>query len=96
MKFLSIYYFACLSVCPLVLNKRQNGWTDRDNIFCGTSCSPRAGLCMIEFSKFASIKVLFLKILKTHEIYLGNRRNFVCYWFYNVHKRTIKIEDVKA
>ena len=34
----------CLSVCLFVSNKRQNGWTDRAQIFCGTSCDPREGL----------------------------------------------------
>ena len=50
----SIYKFGlsvCLSVCPFVSNKRQNGWTDRPHIFCGTSHDPREGLWMIEFSK---------------------------------------------
>ena len=28
--------FACLYVCPFVSKKRQNGWTDPDQIFCGT------------------------------------------------------------
>ena len=31
--------------------KRQNGWTDRVQIFCGTSRDPREGLWMIKFSK---------------------------------------------
>ena len=34
----------CLSVCLFVSNKRQNGLTDRAQIFCGTSRDPREGL----------------------------------------------------
>ena len=55
-------YFACLSVCPFVSNKRQNGWTDRVKICCGTSRDPKEGLWMIEFSRFASNKIRFSKI----------------------------------
>ena len=35
---------ACLFVCLFVSNKRQNDWTDRAQIFCGTSRDPREGL----------------------------------------------------
>ena len=51
---LSIYKFGlsvCLSVCLFVSNKRQNGWTDRAQIFCGTSRDPREGLWMIKILK---------------------------------------------
>jgi len=41
---LSVLVFVCLSVCLFVSNKRQNGWTDRAQIFCGTSRDPREGL----------------------------------------------------
>ena len=34
----------CLFVCLFVSNKRQNGLTDRAQIFCGTSRKPREGL----------------------------------------------------
>ena len=37
-----------VSVCLFVSNKRQNGWTDPAQIFCGTSRDPREGLWMIE------------------------------------------------
>ena len=37
-------YFACLSVCPFVSNKRQNDWIDRAKILCGTSNNLREGL----------------------------------------------------
>ena len=43
----SIYKFG-LSVCLFVSNKRQNGWTDRAQIFCGTSRDHREGLRMIK------------------------------------------------
>ena len=55
--FASIFIFllyinlACLSVCLFVSNKRQNGWTDRAQIFCGTSRKPREGLWMIKILK---------------------------------------------
>ena len=37
-------------VCLFVSNKRQNGWTDRAQIFCGTSREPREGLWIIKIS----------------------------------------------
>ena len=37
----------CLFVCLFVCNKRQNGWTDRAQICCGTSRDHREGLWMI-------------------------------------------------
>ena len=39
---------ACLFVCLFVSNKRQNGWTDWTQIFCGTSRDHREGLWMIK------------------------------------------------
>jgi len=50
-KSLVYIYFACLSVSLFVSNKGQNDWTDRAQIFCGTSCDPMEGLWMIEFTK---------------------------------------------
>ena len=53
-----------------VSNIRQNGWTDRAYIWCGTSRDPREDLWMIKFSKFASNKIWFLTfILITREIF---------------------------
>jgi len=46
-----------LSVCLFVSNKRQNGWTDRAQIFCGTSRYPREGLWMIKNFKKGILKV---------------------------------------
>ena len=69
----SIYKFG-LSVCFFVSNKRQNGWTDRAQIFCGTSRSPREGLWMIKISNIClyqnSIVIKFFKILKIRELFL--------------------------
>ena len=51
----SIYKFGlsvCLFfVCLFVSNKRQNGRTDRAQVFCGSSRDPKEGLWMIKFSK---------------------------------------------
>ena len=42
----------CLSVCLFVcIQKRQNSWTDRAQIFCMTPCDPREGLWMIKILK---------------------------------------------
>ena len=46
----SIYKFSLsvlVSVCLFVSNKRENGWTDRAQIFCGTSRDHREGLWII-------------------------------------------------
>ena len=63
-------------------NKRQNDWTDRAQIFCGTSRDPREDLWMIEFSKICFNK---LKIFENFE-----NRNFYklgeLFLFYNVFK----------
>ena len=48
---LSVCLSVCLFVCLFVSNKRQNGWTDQAQIFCGTSRDPWEGLWMIKFSK---------------------------------------------
>ena len=89
----------CLFVCLFVSNKRQNGWTDRAQIICGTSRDHREGLWMIKISNIClhqnSIFIKFLKILKIHEIFCENPRiNFVL--FYDVHMFTINLEDGKA
>ena len=41
----------CLFVCLFVSNKRQNGWTDRAQFFCGTSRDHREGLWKIKIKK---------------------------------------------
>ena len=98
--------FVCLSVCLFVSNKRQNGWTDRAQIFCGTSRDQREGLWMIKISNICfnqnSISIKFFKILKIHEIFLKIREIFcenpriIFILFYDVHKEntfTINLED---
>ena len=83
---------ACLSVCLFVSNKRQNGWTDRAQFFCGTSRDPREGLWMIKISNIClhqnSIFIKFLKILKIHEIFLWNPR-IIFVLFHDVHKENM-------
>ena len=59
-RFIIYIYFACLFfVCLFVSNKRQNGWIDRAQIFCGTSRDPREGLWMIKISKNLCLKVFY-------------------------------------
>ena len=83
-------------VC-LYPKKRQNGWTDRAQILCGTSCGPRKGLWMIKISKTClhQNSENFEKV-KNHRNFLMKYANFLFVLFYNVHKEnmfTIKIED---
>ena len=89
--------FVCLSVC--IRNKRQNGWTDRAQIFCGTSRDSREGLWIIKISNIClhqnSNVIKFLKILKIREIFCKNPR-IIFVLFYDVHKEnvfTINLED---
>ena len=88
-----------MGVCLFVSNKRQNGWTDRAQIFCGTSRDPREGLWMIKVSNIClhqnSIFIKFLKILKIHEFFCENPR-IIFVVFYDVRKEnmfTINLED---
>ena len=96
-RFIIYIYFACLFfVCLFVSNKRQNGWIDRAQIFCGTSRDPREGLWMIKISKNLCLKVFYLgKFLKMREIILWNPQTF-CYILYKEKmlpdKATIKVE----
>ena len=92
-------YFACPGVCLFfclyLSNKSQNGWTDRAQIFCGTSRDPKEGLWMIKFSKIClhqnSIFEIFENprnsFLKIREIfcffYLLTRRSPVYFIFTN-------------
>ena len=66
---LSIYKFGLsvwVSVCLFVSNKRQNGWTDRAQIFCWTSRDHREGLWMIKNLKKCVLKVFnFVKNLNS-------------------------------
>ena len=45
------------SVCLFVSNKRQNGWTDRAQFFCGTSRDHREVYEWSKFQIFVSIKI---------------------------------------
>ena len=96
---LSVCLGVYLSVCLFVSNKRQNGSTDRAQIFCGTSRDHREGLWMIKISNIClhqnSIFINFLKILKIHEIFCENPR-IIFVLFYDVHIEnmfTINLED---
>ena len=84
--------FVCYVVCLFVSNKRQNGWTDRAQIFCATSRDPREGLWMIKISNIClhqnSNFIKFLKILKIHEIFCQNLR-IIFVLFYDVHKENM-------
>ena len=86
---LSVCLFVWVSVCLFVSNKRQNGWTDRGQIFCGTSRDPREGLWMIKISNIClhqnSISIKFFKILKIHEIFCENPR-IIFVLFYDVQR----------
>ena len=89
---LSVCLFVWVSVCLFVSNKRQNVWTDRAQIFCGTSRDPREGLGMIKISNIClhqnSISIKFFKILKIHEIFCENPR-IIFVLFYDVHKENM-------
>ena len=96
---LSVCLGVCLFVCLFVSNKRQNGWTDRAQFFCGTSREPREGLWIIKILNIClhqnSIFIKFLKILKIHEFFCENPR-IIFVLFYDVHKEnmfTINLED---
>ena len=83
---------ACLFVCLFVSNKRQNGWTDRAQIFCRTSRDSREGLWKIKILNIClhqnSIVIKFLKILKIREIFSENPR-IIFVLFYDVHKENV-------
>ena len=95
----SKFYIFCLSVlvflAMFVSNKRQNGWTDRAQILCGTSHDPREGLWRIKISKLASNKIRFSLNLKNPRNFFIKSANFFSL-FYNVYNYklfTIKIEN---
>ena len=81
-----------MSVCLFVSNKRQNGWTDRAQIFCGTSRDTREGLWKIKISNIClhqnSIVINFFKILKIREIFCENPR-IIFILFFDVHKENM-------
>ena len=81
-----------MSVCLFVSNKRQNGWTDRAQIFCVASMDSREGVWIIKISNIClhqnSIVIKFLKILKIREIFCENPR-IIFVLFYHVHKENM-------
>ena len=87
-----------MGVCLFVSNKRQNGWTDRAQIFCGTSRVPREGLWIIKISNICphqnSIVIKFLKILKIREIVCENPR-IIFILFYDVQKENMFRTDLE-
>ena len=91
----SSIYFACLSVC--ILNKRQNGCTDRANIFVGPHVTPERYMEDQIIKNLPLTKFDFWKILKS-TIFLKNPQTicFVLFLFYNIYKKnifTIEMED---
>ena len=52
-------WLVCLFVCLFASNKRQNGWTDQAQIFCGTSRDPREGLWMIKGIEYLAQTQIF-------------------------------------
>ena len=66
---------ACRSVCLFASNKRQNGWTDRVQILCGTSRDPREGLWIIKILKICISKFyIFVKFWRC-------AKKFFCFCF---------------
>ena len=80
--------------------KRQNGWTDRAQIFCETSRDPREGLWMIKISTIClQQNSIFINFENLWNFFLMKSANFYlfCFTMYTVHKEnkfTIEIEDV--
>jgi len=75
--------------CLFESNKRQNGWTDRAQIFLGLHVTTGNGWS--NFQKFPSTKIRFLKILNIREICLiKSAKLFVCFCFTMYTKRSLK------
>ena len=86
-------YILWLSVCFLFVSKkkRQNGWTFRANIACGTSHDPREGLWMMKISKICLQQLWFQK----NPRYLTRKAQTIMFFFCNIYKEkmfTIEIE----
>ena len=74
-------YFASLGACMFVFNKRQKGWTNCAQFFCGISSDPRDGLfSMIKISKNSNI-IQFSWNLKNLRILFIKSANFFCFCF---------------
>ena len=91
-KFRFCHLYKEMFVCLFVSKKRQNGWTDRAQIFCGTSRDPREGLWMIEFSKISLHQNSIFEQFENPRFFFKSANFF----FYNVHKEnmfTMEMED---
>ena len=75
MQLQSIYKFS-FSVCLFVSNKRQNGWTDRAQIFWGILRDPREGLWIIKFSKICLHQNSFFENFENPRIFCFKSANF--------------------
>ena len=80
---LSVCLSVCFDVCLFVSNKRQNGWTDRAQIFCGTSRDHREGLWMIKFSKICLNKNLIFVNFENPWNFFFKSVKFLVFVFFN-------------
>ena len=83
-KLQSIYKFSlsvCLGVCLFVSNKRQNGWTDRAQIFGVTSQDPREGLWMIKFSKICLYQNSIFENFENPRNFFSKIREIFCFCY---------------
>ena len=75
-------YFALVSVWLFVSNQRQNGWNDGAHFFVGPRVTTGKIYRWSIFQKLASNKIWLLKILKIHDFFLQNPRNYFLFLFY--------------
>ena len=94
----SIYIY--LLVCLSVSNKRQNCWTHRDQILCGTPHDPRESFCMIKISKISlQQNSIFIKFWKSKIFFYQIRKLFLLLYtttstfFYSTEVRSITITE---
>ena len=84
---------ACRSVCLFASNKRQNGWTDRVQILCGTSRDPREGLWIIKILIICVSKFyIFVKFWRCAKKILWNAQNFFVFVLYCTKRRCLQIK----
>ena len=73
----SIYIYFMSVVYLFVSNKRQNGWTDPAQIYCGTSHEPREGLWIVIIKKNSFKNFWFFKMhkksIKKQQLKVKNR-----------------------
>ena len=72
---------ACLFVCPCLSNKRQNGWTNRAQFFCGISRYPREGLWTIKFSKICLYQNSIFENFENPRNFFSKIRKIFCFCF---------------